>query len=251
MARSIAVAGKGGTGKSTIAAFIVLELVRRKETPVLAIDADPDANLGTHLGIDVEQSIGDLREDMMKQMQDFPPGMSKAQYMEAGFHGIIEEVEGFDLITMGRGEGSGCYCYLNSMIRKFSEDIVPSYRWVVMDNEAGLEHISRRTTSNIDALVIVVNDNPISLNTARNIEEITKDLKTAIKKKYVMTNMVKEKRRDDVKNKIQDLGLARFCDIPFDETIEEAVYAGKSLREAGSEVIRSCIASLVDEVSAL
>jgi CO dehydrogenase maturation factor len=246
MAKSIAVAGKGGTGKSTIAALLVLALRDSKMGPILAVDADPDSNLGTHLGIGVEKSIGELREDILRQIKDFPAGMSKAQYMEAGLHQIIEESEGFDLLTMGRGEGSGCYCYLNSLIRKFSEDLLPSYMWVVMDNEAGLEHISRRTTSNIDALITVVNDNPVSLHTAKTIDMITKDLKNEIKWKYVVTNMVRNDKQQELKKRIEDSGLNYFGDIPYDQHIVDAIYAGKSLDTIGDTPAKKSVKKIID-----
>jgi CO dehydrogenase maturation factor len=246
MPKSIAVAGKGGTGKSTIAAFLVLCLKTRGEKPILAVDADPDANLGTHLGIQVEKSIGDLREDVLKNIHDFPAGMSKAQYMEAGLHEIIEEAEGFDLVTMGRGEGSGCYCYLNSLIRKFSEDLLPSYRWLVMDNEAGLEHLSRRTTANIDVLITVVNDNPVSLQTAKTIDTITGDLKNSVRSKYVVTNMVAEERREMMKRRIEEAGLIHFCDVPYDTAIVDAVFDGKSLADIGETPVMDCIEKIID-----
>jgi len=248
MPKSIAVAGKGGTGKSTIAAFLVLALKTRGEGPILAIDADPDANLGTHLGISVEQTIGDLREDLLKRIHDFPPGMSKAQYMESGLHEIIEEEEGFDLVTMGRGEGPGCYCYLNSLIRKFSEDLLPSYRWLVMDNEAGLEHLSRRTTANIDVLITVVTDNLVSLQTAKTIDSMTNDLKNDVRKKYVVTNMVGEARRDVLKKRIEAAGLVHFCDIPYDPSIADALFEGKSLAEIGETPIQQCIYKIIDVI---
>ena len=175
MAKSIAVAGKGGTGKTTIAALLVTQLGLRGWGPVLAIDADPDSNLGNLLGIKSLQSIGDLREDALKAIKQLPAGMTKANYVEAGLHQIIEEAEGFDLLTMGRGEGAGCYCALNNMIRKFSDDLTPSYKWVIMDNEAGLEHLSRRTTRDIDALVVVVTDNPLSIASAERIQADHRD----------------------------------------------------------------------------
>jgi len=246
MPKSIAVAGKGGTGKSIIAAFLVLALKNRKEGPILAVDADPDANLGTHLGMQVGQTIGDLREDILKNIHDFPAGMSKAQYMEAGLHEIIEEAEGFDLVTMGRGEGSGCYCYLNSLIRKFSEDLLPSYKWLVMDNEAGLEHLSRRTTANIDVLITVVNDNPVSLNTAKAIDIITKDLKNEVRNKYVVTNMVREEHREMLKELIREAGLDLLCDIPYDPAIPKVLYNGKSLKDIGETPIKDCIQKIID-----
>jgi len=126
--KSIAVAGKGGTGKTTIAALLITQLVLKHKRPVLAVDADPDSNLGDLLGVQPEQSIGDLREEVLEEIKKLPAGMIKASYVETSLHQIIEEAAGFDLLTMGRGEGSGCYCALNNMIRKFSEDLSPSYR---------------------------------------------------------------------------------------------------------------------------
>ena len=122
MAKTIAVAGKGGTGKSTLASLLVLGLVARGKVPVLAIDADADANLHRLLGLPAPGTVGNLREEVRTALQDFPAGMSRVQYLEAGLHEVIAESAGFDLLTMGRGEGAGCYCYLNNLIRKFSQN---------------------------------------------------------------------------------------------------------------------------------
>ncbi len=248
MSKSIAVAGKGGTGKSTIAALIILQLCEEKQGPVLAIDADPDANLGTILGMEVKQTLGELREDVLEEIKNFPPGMSKANYVEAGLHQIIEEARGFDLLTMGRGEGSGCYCYLNTLIRKFSEDLFPSYNWIVMDNEAGLEHISRRTTNNVDVLLIVVNDNPISLNTANSIKKISSDLKNDIKKEYIITNMVSDKRIQGVKRNIRELNMEYIGNIPYDVKLEEAIFQQKSLSILNKSPAKDCIKQILNKI---
>jgi CO dehydrogenase maturation factor len=245
---SIAVAGKGGTGKTTVAALIVLELCSRGSGPILAIDADPDANLGTMLGIEVEKTMGDLREEVLEEIKDFPPGMSKADYIESGLHQIIEESYGYDLITMGRGEGTGCYCYLNTLVRKFSEDLFPSYKWIVMDNEAGLEHISRRTTSNIKALLIVVNDNPISLNTAKSIIELSSKLKNAIDKLFLITNMVREERRAELMTRIKNLDIEYLGDIPYDETLGKAVFDNIPLAELKDSLARDRISKILDRI---
>ena len=138
MARLIAVTGKGGVGKTTLAALIVRHLRARATGAILALDADPDANLATLLAGPVETTIGDLREEVLRNIRDIPAGMSKANYVEAGLHQLIVETPRVDLITMGHGEGPGCYCFINSVLRKFAEDLTPSYEWVVMDNEAGL-----------------------------------------------------------------------------------------------------------------
>ncbi len=248
MAKSIAVAGKGGTGKSTLAALIVFHLVEKGWGPVLAIDADPDANLGAMLGIKVSKTLGELREDVLNDIKNFPPGMSKANYVETGLHQIIDEAEGFDLLTMGRGEGSGCYCYLNTLVRKFSEELFPLYNWIVMDNEAGLEHISRRTTHNIDSLIIVINDNPISLNTAVNIKKLTEKLKSAIKKEYVVMNMIGEERKPELKKRIQDLGMEYLTDMPFDRSVSDVIFQGKPLSALKNSPINFTIQQIIEKI---
>jgi CO dehydrogenase maturation factor len=229
MATSIAVAGKGGTGKTTITSLIVRRLQEIKSGPILVMDADPDANLGTLLGIKPEKSVGDLREEILREIKKLPSGMSKAAYLEAGLHQIIAEANGFDFIVMGRGEGPGCYCYLNSLIRKFSQDLTPSYTWVVMDNEAGLEHLSRRTTNNIDALLVVVNENPLSFETAKSIESITANINNTIRKKFLVTNMVRPEKMPLVMRRIGGLNLDYIGDIPSDPVLDEAIFQGKSV----------------------
>ncbi|RKX79715.1 MAG: hypothetical protein DRP87_02065 [Spirochaetes bacterium] len=251
MAKSIAVSGKGGTGKTTIAALLITRLCRLGQTPVLAIDADPDSNLAPLLGLNSRKSIGDLREEILQEIKNFPPGMSKPQYVEAGLHQIIEEADGFDLITMGRGEGAGCYCSLNNMIRKFSDDLTPSYSWVVIDNEAGLEHISRRTTSNIDALLIVVSDNPLSLHSAKKIEEITDSLDTRIKNRYLVANMVQDHRLPVIHDRLSDIGIELLCDIPFDPELEELIYKGETVKELNNSPILDHIDEIINKVGGL
>ena len=249
MPKSIAVAGKGGTGKTTIAALIILCLREKGMGPVLAIDSDPDSNLGTLLGIKPEQTLGDLRNEVLEELKDLPAGMTKANYFEAGLHQVIEESEGFDLITMGKGEGPGCYCYLNNLIRKFYEDLMPSYEWIVVDNEAGLEHISRRTTSNIDSLIIVVNQNPISFHTAERIAEITGKLKNEIRKKYIVSNMINDKWKKEMQNRVSQLNMEYLCDIPYDPLLEEIIFKGEPLTELKDTPIKNCINSIIETVA--
>jgi len=248
MPRTIAVAGKGGTGKSTLAALIVLDLCRKGLGPVLAVDADPDANLGTLLGIEPQQTIGDLREDLRKQFNQLPAGMSKASYFEAGLHQLIEEAEGFDLLTMGKGEGPGCYCSLNNLIRKFSEDLLPSYPWAVFDNEAGLEHISRRTTSQIDSLIVVVNDNPLSFNTAGTIGKLMGQLENKIGKAYVVANRIRDDRKQAVAAQASQLPMEHLCSIPEDPTLVEALLDGRGLADLSGSVAKDCVGRIVEKI---
>jgi CO dehydrogenase maturation factor len=248
MKHSIAVAGKGGTGKTTITALIINYLKQRSIGPVLVFDADPDANLGTLLGVDPQKSVGDLREEVLKEIKKLPAGMTKANYVESGLHQIIEEAEGFDLITMGRGEGAGCYCSLNNIIRKFSDDLAPSYNWVVIDNEAGLEHISRRTTSNIDTLLVVVSGNPISFDTAKKIKEISNSMNNKIRKLYLVTNMVREDKLSNIHKRTAELGIEHLGDIPRDQALEDAVFNGDSLLNLEKSIARDSVFSIMDKI---
>jgi len=181
------------------------------------------------LGVKPEQSVGEMREEALKEVKNLPAGMTKLAYMEAGLHEVIHEATGFDLLTMGRGEGPGCYCYLNSLLRKFSDDLYPSYAWVVMDNEAGLEHISRRTTNNIDTLVAVVTESPLSFDTARNIESIIASIKNSIKKKIVVSSMVRPENLTRVQDRIKGLSFSYAGNVPRDTVIEDAIFNGQGL----------------------
>lgn len=248
MSLSIAVAGKGGTGKTTIASLIINRIIKNNLGPVLAIDADPDANLGTLLKIKPEQTLGDLREEVLNEIKDFPAGMSKANYFEAGLHQIIEEGDGIDLITMGRSEGPGCYCYLNNLIRKFYDGLSPSYPWVVIDNEAGLEHISRRTTNNIDALITIVNSNPLSYNCAKSIDELTFQLKNKILNKFIVINSVNEQIKDKIDEKIKDLNFDYRFDIPYDKKIDEIIFNGESILEIDDSPVFEYIDLIIKKI---
>jgi CO dehydrogenase maturation factor len=249
MATSIAIAGKGGTGKTTITSLIVRHLQEKKSGPILVMDADPDANLGTLLGIKPEKSVGDLREEILREIKKLPSGMSKAAYLEAGLNQIIAEADGFDFIVMGRGEGPGCYCYLNSLIRKFSQDLTPSYTWVVMDNEAGLEHLSRRTTNNIDALLIVVNENPLSFETAKSIESITANINNTIRKKFLVTNMVRPEKMPLVLQRIAGLNLEYIGDIPSDPVLDDAIFQGKSVMDVQNSIAFESIKRIMEVIT--
>ena len=248
--RVIAVTGKGGVGKTTVAALIVCHLRAHSAGPILALDADPDANLATVLGLPVEMSIGDLREDMLKNIRDFPPGMSKEAYVEAGLHGLITETPKVDLITMGRGEGSGCYCFINNLLRKFADELMPSYEWVVMDNEAGLEHLSRRTASRIDDLIVVVNENPLSQDCARRIDEMLDDIGRDVRRRYYVINAVRDDRIGAVTAKLAGLSLTGLGAIPRDEALDDAIFAGRSLYELDGTPAVAAIDEIMQKIGA-
>jgi len=174
--------------------------------------------------------------------------MTKASYVEAGLHEIIAETKGFDLITMGRGEGSGCYCYLNSLIKKFSDDLTPTYPWMVMDNEAGLEHISRRTSANIDLFLIIVTDNPLSLNSAEKIKELTDTLKPRIENTYAVTNMLQGEKLNRVMERLKKIGIPVLCSMPYDSELDEAIFNGDSLFQFHSSPVFEQIDIILDKL---
>jgi len=238
MAKIIAVTGKGGTGKTTMAALVIRYLKENSPGPILALDADPDSNLATVLGIPVEMSVGDLREETLKEMKNFPAGMDKQNYIEAGLHQVIAETEKLDLIAMGRSEGPGCYCYINSLLRKFADDLQDSYTWVVMDNEAGLEHLSRRTASRVDHLITVINSSPLSIDCAKRVQDLLGGIKNEIKKKYFIINGVSDDRVEVIKEKCDGLEMEYLGHIPWDPELEKAVFDNKSvLMLDGSEAV--------------
>ncbi|MBM4143585.1 MAG: protein AcsF [Lentisphaerae bacterium] len=231
MARVIVVTGKGGTGKTVASALIVKHLKEHARGPILALDADPDCDLGSVLGLKVESTIGDLREDTLKRIKDLPAGLSKTSYIEAGLHQVITEAEKVDLITMGRAEGPGCYCYINSILRKFADDLQAAYEWVVMDNEAGLEHLSRRTASHVDHLIVMVSRDPLSVDCAERIVTLVSDLKNDVRRKHVLFNGVDEARAAAIEARIAPLGLERLGVLPFDPAVETCVGERRSLFE--------------------
>jgi len=229
MAKTIAITGKGGVGKTTVAALVIRHLREHGQGAVLALDADPDCNLARVLGMDVETTIGDLREEILQQMKDWPAGMSKDVYVQAGLHQIIVETPKVDLITMGRSEGPGCYCFLNNLLRKFAEELLGSYEWLVMDNEAGMEHLSRRTASRVDHLIVVVNDGPLSIDSARRIDRLVGDMDRHVLARHVVLNAVAPDRQAGVLERLADTHLTYLGAIPHDEAVEEALFRGEAI----------------------
>lgn len=248
MAKMIAVTGKGGVGKTTVAALVVKHLKENTPGPILALDADPDCNLAAMLGIEIESTIGDLREEMLKQIKDFPPGMSKESYVQAGLHQLITETPKVDLITMGRGEGPGCYCFINNLLRKFADDLLPAYAWAVMDNEAGLEHLSRRTASFIDHLIVVVSESPLAIDCAGRIDRLLAGLDRDVRHKHFVLNAVAEGRVAAVIERMSGLSFEHIGTIPRDEDLAEAVFDGRSVYTLDNTPAVKIIAEMMREI---
>lgn len=224
----IAMAGKGGTGKTTIAALITRLMKENKLGSILAIDADPNSNLAESLGLDVKETIGGILDRMSRHPEKIPGSMPKDRFIEYEVQGAIAEGEGFDLLTMGKPEGPGCYCYVNNALRGMMAKLISGYDYVIIDNEAGLEHLSRRTTRSADSLVVVSDASTVGLRSAKRIVELADDLEIKIRNKFLVIN----RQQEDIKESdIKGLGLEYLGRVPADGAITKISLNGASLME--------------------
>ena len=231
MSIKIAVAGKGGCGKTSITALVIRYLKKNGKTPILAVDADPNANLGESLGLKVPQTIGRILDDFQHEKISIPPGMTKEAYLDYKLNETLVESQGLDLITMGRGQGPECYCYPNTVLKKFIDGLSDSYAYVVMDNEAGMEHLSRKTTEDVDALLLVSNHSVKGVRAIGRILELVGELKLHVKKKYILINIVPDKLDPLVADELKRLGLKADIIIPEDKTLYRHDLEQKPLME--------------------
>jgi len=197
----LAMAGKGGTGKTTLAALLVKYLVSRGLVPVLTVDADANANLNELLGCEVEVTLGEIR-DRMKT--DTPTGMTKNEYMELHINQAIIEEPGFDLLVMGQPEGPGCYCMANSILAQIIERLMRSYRYLLVDNEAGMEHLSRLNLRDIHTLFVVSDASSRGVLTAVRIAELTRSLKVDVGQKVLVVNKVPDDVPEALERRVKE-----------------------------------------------
>ena len=219
MAFSIALAGKGGAGKTTLAGLLVKYLVKSGKTPILAVDADCNANLNEVLGLEVKDTLGNAREDMKKGQ--VPSGMTKDVFMEMRLEEAIGETEHFDLVVMGQPEGSGCYCAANTLLTTFLERLTGNYSYLVMDNEAGMEHISRLTTHDVDILLIVSDTSRRGLQAAVRIHELAKELNIGVGKSFLIINQTRREPTEAMLDMLGNNGLELIGTVPEDEAVYE------------------------------
>ncbi len=202
MTFTVAVAGKGGVGKTTFAALAVRLLHETTKEVVLAVDADPNANLGAKLGTTPGKTLGSIREDMLARGEEEPPeGISKQEYLDYQIRLALKEGEGFDLLTMGRQEGPGCYCYVNNMLRMIVDSISEKYKYIVIDNEAGMEHLSRRTTRRSDVLFVLCDSSKSSQEAAVRISRLADEMKLAVTRKALVLNRLEPGNADAIPSK--------------------------------------------------
>ena len=225
MPYSIALAGKGGTGKTTVAGMLIRYLVNSERTPVLGVDADANANLNEVLGVDVHDTLGNAREEMKKGV--VPSGMTKDVFMSMKLEQAIVETNGFDLVVMGQPEGSGCYCAANTLLTGFLEKLTDNYPYIVMDNEAGMEHISRLTTRNVDLLLLVSDTSRRGIQAATRINKLAMDLNIGFKESGLIINRCKEEPSDRIKEILEENELKLLGTLPDDQTVYEYDFDGR------------------------
>ena len=235
MSFSIAVAGKGGTGKTTLATLITRYLINNKLTPILAIDADPNANFGESMGLDVLETVGSTIAGFNEDKISLPQGMTKEAYLEFKLNTTLVESRGVDLLTMGRGQGADCYCYPNVVLRKFADTLVSNYRYMVMDNEAGMEHLSRKTTDNIDVLILVSNHSIKGIRAVARIKELVDELKLTVGQEMVAITSVPDKLDPLLIEETEKLGIKPAALIPYDDAIQKYDFERRTLLDLPDE----------------
>lgn len=226
---TIAVSGKGGTGKTFFSSILVDYFTQFGS--VLAIDADPDSNLPEALGVEVKRSIGDAREEILGGKFNAASSslLTKQQAFEMKITELIAEEENFDLLVMGRSEGEGCYCAINTVLRQVLDSQSQNYDTIIIDCEAGLEHLSRRTTRDVDLMVIITDGSKKGFMTARRIEELSNELHIQFGKCILVANKITPKMYDQLDTMNRETHLAIVGSIPSDPTVSEYDMKGKTL----------------------
>lgn len=227
--KTIAISGKGGSGKTTLAGLIIRWLSEHGAKPVLAVDADSNVNLNDLLGVELKDTVGAIREEMKTAVNNLPAGMTKQQFLEYKIQSSLVETPGYDLIAMGRPEGPGCYCYANNLLRDILSALHTNYEYVVIDNEAGMEHLSRKTVMNIDYLLIISDPSVRGIRSAGKISKLLKELDLRVREKHLILNRVRNSISQTAKNIIEEEGFRLLCSIPEDEKLLELDQSGKPI----------------------
>ena len=229
MGQVIAVTGKGGVGKTTVAALIVRALVEAKQGAVLAVDADPNLNFDAALGVKAQATVGDVREEGLDRAAALPGGMAKAEFLQLRIQQALVEAEGFDLLAMGRPEGPGCYCFANTILRACVDQVGRQYQYVVIDCEAGLEHLSRRTAGDVDVLILLSDASVRSLDTVKRVLDLIEELHTRVGRQVFAFTRVADGVPAELLAAARERGLPDPLAIPEDPQVRDLDVRGQAL----------------------
>lgn len=241
----VGVAGKGGVGKSTIAALLIRSLLAQGVRPLLAVDADPNTCLYGKLGVEAGRTLGQIREESVRLKQETPT-LAKRDLLEMEVQSAVVEGAGFDLLAMGRQEGPGCYCYVNNLLRSFVDGLGGAYKAVVIDNEAGMEHLSRRTNAGVDVMLLVCEPTRSSARTIARLKELAEGLDFRIGAQYVVVNRANGAVEATVQAEIESVGLETIGVVPKDEAVLRYESEDESLLGLPAD---SAAAAAVDEIA--
>jgi CO dehydrogenase maturation factor len=234
---AIAIAGKGGVGKTTISSLIIMYLVEQGLKPILAVDADANSNLNQALGVGMTATVGSVREDMTEKVkkQKLPAGMSKQEILEMQIEQSLVETRDFDLIGMGRPEGPGCYCAINNMLRVILDRMSEHYEFIVIDNEAGMEHLSRRTTRSVDIMFIVSDPSQRGLETASRIHVLAQEMKIEVGRYYLVLSRMRGALEGLLAEAVEATGLELAGIVPDDPEVGRLDETGQPLTGLGQD----------------
>ncbi len=250
MTKVIAMAGKGGTGKTTTSALLTRYLLEKKKTPFLLVDADANANLNELLGLDVGLTLGQIRKELKSEL---PPNVTRDQFMEMKIHQALIEESGYDLLVMGQPDGPGCYCAANQYLAMTMDKLASNYKYIIVDNEAGMEHLSRMNLRSIDYLLVTSDPSARGILTAKRISEITAPLGLEIKKQYLLVNRapqpVPAALQQKIDEAVSDSGMELGGIIPSSEVLINQELSGESyLGLDGSADVITTVTAIFDNI---
>jgi CO dehydrogenase maturation factor len=259
MTTTIALAGKGGVGKTTVAGMIIKYLAQNQPGAVLAIDADPSSNLNMVLGLDLDWTVGDIREGLLDQVKQslslggaamgtIAGGVSKQEYLDYEVRSAVMEGDQVDLIAMGKPEGPGCYCAVNHNLRDVIDEISRNYRYVVIDNEAGMEHLSRRTTRDVQHLFVVSDPTQRGLVAAERIASFRHELDIKIENSGLILNRLNGQMPPALKERIDQMDIPLLGVIPADEELTQFEFSGRPLVELDEDsAVYTAVAEILEK----
>ena len=254
MAHVIAVAGKGGVGKTTLCGMLIQYLCEKKKGPVLAVDADANSNLNEVLGVEVDTTLGDVREEIahaeMTEKSPIPKGMSKADYAEVRFEDALAEEDDYDLLVMGRTQGKGCYCFVNGLVQTQVQKLQSHYPYIVVDNEAGMEHISRGILPMMEVAILVSDCSRRGVQAAGRIAKLMKELNFKPQKTGLIVNRVPDGKLDaGTLEEIRNQGLELLGVVPHDDQVYQYDCDGKPIIQLPKDSpVRSALGEIVKKL---
>lgn len=246
----IAFAGKGGVGKSTISSQVIKRLAEKEL--VLAVDADPNSNLGDKLGIQVFGTIGSVRNELVDDPDSVPASISKQEYIATKVMQTLSEGDNIDLLVMGRPEGKGCYCYVNDILKSCFQEMIPRYRVTVVDNEAGMEHISRGVLPKADVLVFVSDPTVTGIRTAARLSALADEIGMVVGRRVLVINNVPASYDGvpaPLREEAERLGLTEAVAVPHDDAVTESAMAGEEVRVPEGCPFSVAVAALTDSIA--